>query len=270
MKNIKLEKKYNLVLFLCLLSLITLASKPLLAQSKAEVYNYDYSIGLAFTTSKILGDNPAISTIAPFGSPDVGSSVVGGSFNGAMPGVELKAQYKLDDIGDWRLVGGVNYSFYSARERIPTGNVTNRLTHNLNILSPLLGINYTVFRFPLAMSSVYAGVELRYNYIHQTNFKHIIENEINGESTLRSEYSKGNTGRFGSLIKLGLEGELYENYMINVSWGYDMLNLIGRDETRGQLLTPFKSNVLAYNKESEMNEQLTNNFYFSLMIQYRF
>lgn len=261
MKNIKSVKIYNTAIIICFLLLAVVTTNV----AKADVYDYDYSLGVAFTTSKILGDNPAISTLIPINTP-----VPGGSFNGAMPGVEIKGQYKLDDIGDWRLVGGFNYTFYSARERIPREKSIYRLTHEVNIFSPLVGINYTLFRFPLALSSVYAGVEARYNYIHNSEAVFTEEVKETGEKSVFGTYGKSNTGRFGGIVKLGLEGELAENYMINVSWGLDMLNALGRDNSRGQLLTPYKEKDLKLNPGAETIEDLTYNFYFSLMIQYRF
>jgi hypothetical protein len=261
MKNIKSEKIYNsLAIVVLLLAVLLMPS-----QSKADVYDYNYSLGVAFTTSKILGNNPAINTLRP-----INASVPGGSFNGAMPGVEVVGQYKLDDIGDWRLVGGVNYTFYSAKEKFPGDVSTYRLSHSLNIVSPLVGINYTIFRFPTAMSSFYAGVEVRYNYIHGSEFLLNEVSRINDEVLTQRTLSKENAGRVGGLFKLGIEGEISDNYMINVSWGVDALNLLNRDNARGQLLTPYSSKVLVPGFGWELEEELTYNFYFSLMLQYRF
>lgn len=260
MKNIKSVKIYKIAIIICYL-LLAFANNNV---ANSDVYDYDYSLGVAFTTSKILGENQAVKTMSPI------NNVPGGSFNGAMPGIEIKGQYKLDETGDWRLVGGLNYTFYSARERIPRENVLYRLTHEVNIFSPLVGINYTIFRFPSALSSVYAGVEARYNYIHNSEALFNEELKATGESTVINRFSKLNAGRFGGIVKLGLEGELSENYMINVSWGVDMLNALGRDNSRGNLLTPFKAEDLRFVQDAEKVEELTYNFYFSLMIQYRF
>ena len=260
MKNIKSEKIYKIAILICFF-VIAICD----ASAKSNVYDYDYSLGIAFTTSKILGDNPAINTLTP-----LSTSVLGGSFNGAMPGVEVKGQYKLDDVGDWRLVGGFNYTFYSAREKVPRENSIYRITHEVNIFSPLIGINYTLFRFPSALSSIYAGVEARYNYLHGSEALFNDESKQTGETTLLATYGKENASRVGGIFKLGLEGELHENYMINVSWGVDVLNAIGRDNNRGQLLSPYNMEDLRFNPENEAFEDLTYNFYFSLMIQYRF
>ncbi len=236
-------------------------------QTKADVYDYEYSLGVAFTTSKIMGDNPAIETMRI-----LNGSIPGGSFNGAMPGVEVLGQYRLDKIGDWKLVGGVNYTSYSARERQPADISDIRFEHNVNIISPLVGINYTIFRFPTAMSSFYAGLQLKYNYIFGSEFLVSETLRSTGEIVPRKpiDIGKDNTGRAGGLFKLGIEGEIHENYMINVSWGIDVLNPVGRDNVRGNLLTPFSQSDFIGNVDWELEEELTYNFYFSLMIQYRF
>lgn len=261
MKNIKSEKIYNSLATVVLLVVVLLMPSV----AKSDVYDYPYSLGVALTTSKILGDNPAINTLRP-----INSSIPGGSFNGAMPGIEIVGQYKLDDVGDWRLLGGVNYTFYSAKEKFPGDVSVFRLSHSLNIVSPLVGINYTMFRFPTAMSSFYAGVEFRYNYIHGSEFTLNETSRINDAVLSQRSISKESAGRMGGLVKLGLEGEISENYMINVSWGVDALNLLGRDNARGQLLTPYSTKVLVPGFGWELEEELTYNFYFSLMLQYRF
>lgn len=261
MKNIKSEKIYNTIKIALLTFVLMFVSNNV----RANVYDYDYSLGVSFTTSKILGDNPAINTLAPINTPNVG-----GGINGAMPGFEIKGQYKLDGIGDWRLVAGANYTFLSAKERIPRDKSVYRLSHTVEVLSPLIGLNYYIFRFPNAMSSIYAGLELRYNYIHGSNYQVAEEFKESGEVKTRSLFGKPNAGRVGGIIKLGIEGELYENYMINVSWGVDALNILGRDNNRGQLLTPFSKNDLKIGVDLENQEDFTYNFYFSLMIQYRF
>jgi hypothetical protein len=262
MKNIKLKKLYNLII----VGLVSFVMMSQYSFSNTNVYNYEYSLGIGFTTTKVLGNNPAINTISPINA----ANPPGGSFNGAMPGIEVKGQYKLDDVGDWRLVGGINYNFYSARERIPRDISTFRLMNNLNILSPLVGINYTLIRFPSAMSSVYVGVEARYNYIHAISLIRQEEIFSTGEIEEREFGDKQSVGRFGGLLKLGLEGELYENYMINVSWGVDALNLLGADDSRGNLLTPFGPESFNSALGIEQEEELTYNFYFSIMIQYRY
>jgi len=261
MKNIKLVKNYKLIL----LSAIILIVTSQLSFAQSNVYNYDYSIGLGFTTSKILGDNPAVNTISP-----INTKSPGGSFNGAMPGALLMGQYKLDEVGDWRLVGGLNYTAYAARERLPREKVTYRLKNNLDIISPLVGINYTLIRFPSAMSSIYIGAEARYNYIFGQSF--VVEADFvdTGEITTQVRDTKDAVSRMGGLVKIGLEGELHENYMINVSWGVDALNLLGADDSRGQLLTPYIPDENTTTLGFEQEEQLTYNFFFSIMIQYRY
>lgn len=261
MKNIRLKKLYNFVLWFT--AVIALSQY---SEANTNVFNYEYSLGVGFTTTKILGNNPAINTISPINVVDP----PGGSFNGAMPGIEVKGQYKLDEIGDWRLVGGINYNFYSARERIPRDISTFRLMNSVNILSPLVGINYTLMRFPTAMSFVYVGVEARYNYIHAISLIRQEEITTTGEIEEFEFTGKEAAGRIGGLVKIGLEGELYENYMINVSWGIDALNLLGADDSRGQLLTPFAPERFNSSLGVEQEEELTYNFYFSIMIQYRY
>lgn len=232
-----------------------------------NIYDYDYTLGIGLSTSKILGDNLSAlpMRLVVFDDED---TRVGGSFNGAMPGIDVRMNYQLDDNGDWRMPIGLDYVFYSARERQPlTPFYTQYYNHEVNVFSPYIGLNYTLLRLPLAKSLVYGGIEFRGSYVHNAEFT--FSEEYVNDPTQNSNFtnSKDDAFRMGGLVRLGIEGELYERYILNASWGMGVMNLLGRDDSRGQLLTPL-NNIGAVTGEN--TEELITNFYFSLSIHYRF
>jgi hypothetical protein len=64
------------------------------------------------------------------------------------------------------------------------------------------------------------------------------------------------------LARVGVEGMLFDPIQLNASVGLSCMNLIGRDDTRRELLTPFKW--------LEVKESYVWNLNFSLLFQYTF
>src|SRR5690606_3976962 len=71
---------------------------------------------------------------------------------------------------------------------------------------------------------------------------------------------KSDVWRFSFMPKIGVEGELTDDIYINASVGFQTLNLLGRDNRRGELLTPIT--------DFETQESLVKSFVFSFMLQY--
>ncbi len=67
--------------------------------------------------------------------------------------------------------------------------------------------------------------------------------------------------RLGSEYKLGFRGELVKNFYINSFLGIELLNLLGRDDERRELFTPYK--------KGETQEQYVAQWHFVLMIEYK-
>lgn len=73
--------------------------------------------------------------------------------------------------------------------------------------------------------------------------------------------NKKSTTRMGGVIKLGIDGELWDPWYVNISIGLGVMNLFGRKDARGELLTPIRLN--------EYKENYVYNLLFSMLIQYR-
>jgi len=72
---------------------------------------------------------------------------------------------------------------------------------------------------------------------------------------------KENTSRIGPIIRIGMEGNISEDFYYNFSGGMHFINLIGRDNNRRELFTP--------TKDFEKRENFVPLLHFSFMIQYK-
>lgn len=261
-------KRYIIILASVLLLTINVSAQESKSKTKVnqvldtkKIFPYDYTLGIGISTAKILNPNPNSRSMNPLVHRD---GYIGGSFKGAMPGIDLRATFQLDEDGFWRLPVGVDMTFYSAKERLPiTTKLTDRFENNASIYAPYIGLNYTLVQIPKARASFYLGVEARASIIDGPAFRFIRTYDLIPEQSFDiTEYNKENTVRLGGMLKLGLEGELIDNYMINSSIGYGVLNTFMRDNARGELLTP--------RKDFETKESYLQGMFFTIMLQYRF
>lgn len=228
----------------------------------SDVYDYNYTIGIGLKNFKLMGDNINTQTIAP--RPPTNRVDLGANFGSVMPGIEVLINYQLDNDGDFRMPIRLGYTFMSTREKLPvTPFVTARFLNDAQIFNSSLGLNYTLYRMPLAKALIYLGAELSLLHIHNTVFTRKVEYDNIPSQNTTTKYPKDDALRIGSGLRLGIEGEVVENYMVNVSWGLESPNLFLRDNARGQLFTP---NI----RISEEKEDMLINFVFSLVVSYRF
>lgn len=238
-----------------------ITKKPVVIKEKSAGAN---AFALGITTNQVYG----ISAQSMF-SFDENVTEVGGSFNGSQPGIEARFTYNLDEDGSFRLPVGLNYEFYSSRELLPLTNTVLdvKLQHNLEIISPYVGLEYRFFKLPKANAYIYGGIDMRAVYITNIMYRSIIEDRITGRRELDNSAAKDDALRYGINYRIGLEGEIYENYEINASVGLNVVNLIGKDGNRGELLTPIPRSLPI---STENKETLVYSLYLSILAQYRF
>lgn len=221
------------------------------------------ALAIGLTTNRVFG----ISAQSMFSS-DENVTSVGGSFNGAQPGIEFRYTYNLDEAGDFRFPIGVNYEFFSSRELIPVPPVIEvKLQHNLEIISPYFGLEYRLFKIPRANAYVYGAIDFKATLISNVKYTNIIENLKFPEETTSNSVGKENTTRYGMVYRIGVEGEISDNYEINASAGLNVLNFIGKNGNRGELLTPIPRDIPV---STENQESVVYGLYLSILLQYRF
>ncbi|MFP4370239.1 MAG: hypothetical protein ACLFR2_11735, partial [Candidatus Kapaibacterium sp.] len=217
-----------------------------------------YRLGLGLSTVAIIGNNPGSDS---FLIDESDTTRYGGAFSGPKPGIEARLSINLDKKGDIMLPIGLTYQFYAANRTYPQGrNASQKIHHELNTLNLYTGLHYVILRLPLAESKIYAGMEVWNTYVHNIGYS-IATNYLDPEFRDEIEHfdTKDESWRLGGLIRLGVQGRLANGWTINTGFGISYMNLFGRDNQRGELLTPFDY--------FEVQESAVYKFHYSLLIQ---
>lgn len=217
------------------------------------------SISGGVSTIEILGDSPNSKTIV---NRDTSVATVGGSFNGTQPGLSFKLNVSLDENNIFSIPLGIDYYFFEGLERIPApGNYTSKWRHTIDIFTFTAGFNYAFVKFPLANVRGYTALELRGSYISQGEIVQTTIESLTDSVTVEAHRTKNGAFRLGGALYIGFMGDIVDPLYINAYIGLGIMNLVGRDNKRGELLTPFTY--------FETEESLIYNLHFSLLIQYR-
>ncbi len=244
-------KKIAFIVIYCLFVLISTSEAQIIDRIK---------VGAGLSTMTILGDSPATK---PFVSRD-SLAGIGGSFNAAMPGFALKLILESDKYKNFRIPIDMDWTFFTSGERYPvSSNLVINYWHSVQNIGLGTGLYYSFFDLTWANAKLYAGIDIKANFINNAEFsrkeKYFLAPE---RDTTIVIFRKKSAVRLGGFLRIGLEGELVKKWSINTSVALGSMNLIGRDDARGYLLTP-----LPY---SETKEEFVNLLNFSMMLQYRF
>lgn len=232
-----------------------------LTASKAEE-GYTYDIGFGIKTSYILGDNAAR---APIVRTDTNAAaIIGGSFEMVQPGLEFRFTSPI--FNNFRLMFNYGIDFFSGRERIPLGPfISDFYHHRVNLHTFNLGIQYVYAKIKVADSRFYVGLEPQLTLVNPTKYyykrDYRIQNELDVEINAETKEA---TTRLGGLLRLGVDGRLKDDIYVNISGGFSMINLIGADNARGELLT------IEPSFSQQETENLLQMVHFSIMLQYKF
>lgn len=244
-------KKY-LILLICFLFFNITANAQLLK-------NTSFAIGLS--TTQVLGKNPAGKPMVP--SSEADPAISGGGFLGAQPGIDFRITVPIDENQRWRIPIGIDYQIFSAKERSPMKNIEVKLSHSLKIITPYLGVSYVIQNLEMIKTKTYASFEARASIINNIDYSFTYDylNSVEMDTSFFPKI-KGNTTRYGGLLRLGVESFLFNPIQINASVGISIMNLLGRDDARYELLTPTTF--------MEVKESYIWNMNFSIMFQYTF
>ncbi|MBM2813281.1 MAG: hypothetical protein HW421_43 [Ignavibacteria bacterium] len=263
-------RKSNLVLKIIILAVFTLNITSL---TKAQWIKPTLAAGLI--TTNIIGNN--LNSV-PFFLQDTNSKYPGGNFAGTQPGIGFLFSTGVDELNEYRITIGADLYFFDGRIRGPgmIGIIDSSETyytpamssakHTLLVLTPTLGINYYFYTLK-KWAWIYGGVQIRPSFIFNDNTK---ESFVPIYDSLKAIYpgvqrdfgGKENAFRLGFSFKLGVEGNIYDRWQINTSISLGTMNIIGQDDSRGELLTPNTA-------EDLMKENLLWQTYFTLMVQYK-
>jgi len=223
------------------------------------------SVSAGFANAHILGDNLAAK---PFRNPFSDDKFFGGSLDGGHPGLRMQMNFALDDGGIFEIPISFAYIFYMGREKEPISSLSDiKLRHDIYVPSFSLGFNYSFLRFTAfaRMAKIYASLESRATYVTQGTFESIQNYVEFNEVEKLSHKTKEAAWRFGGALRLGLNGELNHPWYLDINAGVAAINLIGKDDSRGELLTPHKKTA----NYTETKESTVYTYRFYLMIQYK-
>lgn len=246
-------KKYIYIVAILILALF--ANNELSAQMSG------LSVNAGLSNIWIVGDNPATK---PLFERDTNKPFIyGGGLGIANSGISVKFNYVLDKNENWVLPIGLDYFFFESRERIPiTSKVTAYWKHYFDMPQASVGINYNVLKFPGVDVKAFVGLDAKFNYIMQGKFIRRFEYVVNDFTEVKELNTKIDAFRIGALFYVGFDGAIVKPLFINASFGVGALNLVGRDDSRKELMTPLKS--------FESGESIVYNTQFYLTLKYKF
>lgn len=224
--------------------------------------NERFSVSVGIATSQILGENANTLPMVPRDSSK--PQITGGSFDAVQPGVAIRFNYFVDKDMRFGIPFGLDYMFYRTAERIPiSAKVTAWINHTIEVPTIFTGLNYYFFKFPVANVRAFSGIEFRASLIQQGVFNRKIYYENYDSTQYFQMKTKESAVRYGADWRIGFDGEIYKNLHIFTSVGFGIMNLLKRDNERGELFTPIKG----WDTNKESHVVLVN---FCLLLQYRF
>lgn len=195
------------------------------------------NIGIGLISTGIVGNNRAKLPVAT--TSTAVDAFTGGSFKYSQPGIQIRATFPINNHEDFRFISTFDYIFFVGRERFGYDKAKILFSNKLDLISFSLGLEYVWANLDFANAKLYTGLDIKANYIHNLHFDQYIELADDPENPSLEVYDpKVNALRFGGDIKLGVEGRLRKNFYINTGLSLGVVNLIGRDDSRGELMTP--------------------------------
>jgi hypothetical protein len=251
MKNYLLKSYIVAILFIA----------PLHIPLKAQIRNFQVTGGL--TTMWITSENIARERIFPRSEEEM----PGAGFDGQQAGISLRMLYGIDAVKNMRVTAGLDYYFLRGIQRNQFTSSTLFFTYSVDMPTLVLGTEYALLEYPPGDARIYAGIEARgaLTIAKPINFRLV---RLKGDTLIQSGKGeiKENAFRLGGAVRLGIDGEIYDPFYVNFSVGYGIINLVGRDDSRGELFTP-NHTAVGY---IEAKENFIHNMLVSFLIQYRF
>ncbi len=218
------------------------------------------SVTSGISTISILGDNPGAKSIIERDTTK--EPIYGGSFKTPQACFSFQVNVGLDDENKFIVPLGFEYVYFNALERIPAATqLTVYLRHSISVPTFYTGFLYQFMKFPLANVKAYAGIEARASFVQEGVFYRRFYYHALDSSFIYESKTKDAATRLGAVVRLGFQGEVVDPWFVNFSAAYGIMNLIGRDDKRGELLTPLTN--------FETKESMVFNLHFALLIQYR-
>ncbi len=261
-------KRILIIVIVLALSIVktsnSFASTPIDAATK-EAFQ-DFYIGIGLSGIAFFNDNPSWKHI--LNSPDK-NDVLGGSFDGLESGFHLSVMTNLNESSSLLLPISFEYDWLTAAEQMyQTSRTKLQVKHSIDIQKLGIGLQWQFLTFPFKDVKGYMEADLKVIFINNQEYRYVIS-ELETDGTITSNlgpYNPKETAvRFGAEYKLGFRGQLTKNFFINSFLGIELLNVLGRNDDRGELLTPWGS-LKQMQERSESKEQYVPNLHFVLIV----
>lgn len=249
-------KQQNIYLGKLLFLLTLLAFLSMQNSAESQLFS-SIEIGGGLTTAWINGANPAIDKIQPRGD----QYYVGGGFDGQQAGFGIRGRFGIGE--KWRIPIGLDYIFYRGAQRYSFPNADLLFNHSIDMPTILLGVEYVPIKFN-RVAKLYVGAEGRVAFLQKGTFQviQVPDYSLTREGSYTIDDNKDATTRFGAALRLGVEGQVEDDFLVDISVAYGAINLAKRVYARGELLTPGFPQV-------ELQESVVGNVLFSLMVMYK-
>ncbi len=229
------------------------------SESVFSQFDYIY-LGVGLGGSNIFDSNPAWKPY--FDRTESKIPLIGGGFDGIESGVVIKGETNLDQDGDFMIPFSFEYVWLNSYEVFSLNESTRYGNgHYVNQQKIGTGLNYYFYTFPMQNVRPFVGFEIKGNFINNQ----LIERRTTFVRTKEVIYDYPETKpavfRLGAEVKAGFRGEVTDGFFLNVSAGIEWLNLMGRDDLRGELLTPFST--------YEDKESIVPQYHIAFIIEYK-
>jgi len=218
----------------------------------------DFAIEFGTCPTSVFGDNGATSV---FINPQK-STTIGGGFFGFQNGIYLRGIWQKSDA-NFAIPIGFEYIFYRAYHRVPYApKVTLYLRHFIDVPTVTLGFRYYLFKLPFANVKCYSEIDARGSFVGKSNYSVRIDYEAFDSTLVKSVSYKNAVFRFGGDFRIGFLGEVVYPWYVNIFTNVSYVNLLGRNNKRGELLTPVP--------DYEPKENPVYNFQLGIGVYYKF
>lgn len=216
-------------------------------------------ISSGLTGTNIFTDNPA--TMPIFEKDKNKAFIIGGSFDGVETGTMIKGEFSIDNRATLFIPISFEYVWFNANEIVwPTWDKKIYLEHCVDAQKFSTGLKWYFYQFPFQNVKPYIGFEMKAIFFNNQTFSNQLHYLGNDSIVDIKQTTKKSAFRMGGEAMIGFRGGIFDRFYLSGSLGYEILNLIGRDNARGELLTPFP--------QAETEEKYVPNWHITLLIEY--
>jgi hypothetical protein len=258
-------KRLTLLLAMCMILTISMAE----AQMKKKM-----TIEAGPISMKCLGDNA--STRSLISQLENSKWQMGAGLRNNSLGFTANLNISIGEDDLFAVPIGVNIIGFRSIQYDGFLGGTTRFRYENSLTQLKAGLLYKPFKFVGGKVRVYLGMDLMMTMVGQGTEELTVDfyNRELSDSVATTDSKVGAT-RFGGALKLGFEADMIGRWGLNTYVSYGAMNILGRNDERGELLTPRSElysdkpgeDDVLFVKETK--ENVVSALYVTLSISYR-